>query len=202
MNMRQRPRDAGSRARSFPGRPLAAALTAAALGAAAAGLVSCGSSAKLIPAADAGPLQSDFEAVAQAAATGNGSCTATETALVKTERDFVALPTSVDAGLHSTLQKGISNLRARALSLCAQPLAQTTTTSTAPKTTSTSDTTTATSTDTTPTTSTETTAATSTPAPSPSGPGGGTPAPKEGEAPAGGGTGAGEGDGGGQGGGK
>lgn len=92
------------------------------LGAAAALLVSCGSSGKgLIPAAQAGPLQEDFEAVAQAAAAGNGNCTATESALGKTEQDFLALPASVDAGLHKTLEEGITNLRKRALSMCIQP---------------------------------------------------------------------------------
>jgi hypothetical protein len=92
------------------------------LGAAAALLVSCGSSGKgLIPAAKAGPLQEDFEKVAQAAAAGNGNCAKTESALGKTEQDFLALPASVDAGLHKTLEEGIANLRGRALSMCVQP---------------------------------------------------------------------------------
>ncbi|HEX3910238.1 MAG TPA: hypothetical protein VHW67_06000 [Solirubrobacteraceae bacterium] len=168
-------------------------LLAVALGVAAALLISCGGSGKsLIPLADAGPLQSDFEAVAQAAESGDGSCTATESALLKTDQDFAALPTSVDSGLRSTLHQGIENLRTRALALCAQPLPQTTVTTTTPKTTST----------TTPTTPTETesTETPSTPAPEtegPSGPGGGTQAPGEthvGEAE--GGVGAGEGSGG------
>ncbi len=92
------------------------------LGAAMALLVSCGSSGKgLIPSAKATPLQEDFETVAQAAAAGNGNCTATESALGKTEQDFLALPASVDAGLHKTLEEGITNLRKRALSMCIQP---------------------------------------------------------------------------------
>lgn len=92
------------------------------LGAATALLISCGSSGKgLIPAAQAGPLQEDFEAVAQAAAAGNGNCSATESALGKTEQDFLALPVSVDVGLHKTLETGITNLRKRALSMCIQP---------------------------------------------------------------------------------
>jgi hypothetical protein len=167
------------------------------LGLSAALLVSCGSSGKgLIPTGDAGPLQSDFEAVAQAAENGDGSCSATAEAIRKTEQDFAALPTSIDAGLHSTLERGISNLRSRALSLCAQPLAQTTTTSASPP-----HTTTSTQTVTTPavtqTTSTQTTPPTTTPtAPTTSTPGGGTPAPTP-EIPPGageaqGGTGAGE----------
>jgi len=160
-------------------RALRAAL-AGALGALAALLVACGgSSAGLIPVANAGPLQSDFEAVAQAAQTGNGNCTETEAALAKTEQDFAALPSSVDSGLRNTLRQGIANLRIRATALCAQPLSQTNTTPTVklpitPRTTPTT-------TDTGPTTTT-------TPAPppvttptttTPSGAGGGTVAPGE-----------------------
>jgi hypothetical protein len=178
------------------------AALAGALGIAAALLVSCGgSSAKLIPLADAGPLQSDFETIAQDAEAGNGSCSATESAVLKTEQDFTSLPASVDSGLRQTLRQGIENLRARALALCAQPLAQTTPTSTTTKpTTSTSTTPPTTSTNTT-TSSTETAETTSTPSTTPTTttPGGGTPAPGVGETPPagagapGGGTGAGEG---------
>jgi hypothetical protein len=150
-------------------------LLAGLLGLAAALLVSCGSSAgKLIPVADAGPLRTDFEAVQQEAQAGDGSCSATEAALEKTEHDFGALPASLDAGLRETLRQGIENLRKRALALCAQTI----TTSTALKTTSTTgvlpnvtqtpppttSTTTSTATTTVPTTTTPTT-------------GGGTPAP-------------------------
>lgn len=152
------------------------ALAAAALGICAALLVSCSSSGKgLIPTSDAGPLQSDFEAVAQAAESGNGNCTATESALLKTEQDFARLPSSVDSGLRDTLRRGIENLRTRSLALCAQPLPQATTAQTAPKATTSTTTSTPTSTET-QTTSTQTTPTT---APSPSGPGGGTPAPGE-----------------------
>ena len=145
--------------------------------AAAALLVACGSSGKgLIPTANAGPLQSDFEAVAQAAQSGEGNCTVTEAAIAKTEQDFAALPTTVDQGLHKTLSQGISNLRTRALALCAQPLPQTTSTTSSPKTTTTTTTTTpTTTTNTTETTTTQTRPTTSTP--TSSGPGGGTPAP-------------------------
>lgn len=152
--------------------------------AAALALVACGSSGKgLIPIADAGPLQSDFEAVAQAAQTGGGDCTATTEAINKTERDFAALPATIDSGLHKRLSEGISNLRERALALCAQPLAQTATTTT-PRTT----TTTTTKTQTTPTTPTTTTTTPATPTPSPVTPpnnGGGTAAPGESEHPEG-----------------
>lgn len=110
-------------------RRLTALLPAALLGVGAAVLVSCGSSgAGLIPAQNAGPLLSDFQAVERAALKGDGDCAQTEAALSTTERDFQALPASIDAGLHGRLQEGISNLRKRALEMCTQPLAQNTTT--------------------------------------------------------------------------
>jgi hypothetical protein len=148
-------------------RPLAAAL----LGFAAALLVSCGSTGKgLIPEANAGPLRGDFEAVAEAAQSGNGSCAHTEAALGKTEKDFVALPASVDAGLRGRLQQGISNLRQRALAMCAQPTLTVTTATTTQTTPSTTPT------QTTPTTTAPTTTTTQ---PTPN-QGGGTAAPGEG----------------------
>jgi hypothetical protein len=135
-------------------------------------LGSCGSSGKgLIPIADAGPLQSDFEAVAQAAQSGGGNCTATTEAINKTEQDFAALPATIDSGLHHRLSEGVANLRERALALCAQPPTQTTTT---PRTT----------TQPTPTPTTTTTTSTPTTPTTPSTPpnnGGGTVAPGEGE---------------------
>ncbi len=110
-------------------RRLTALLPAALLGVGAAVLVSCGSSgAGLIPAQNAGPLLSDFQAVERAALKGDGDCAQTEAALSSTERDFQALPASIDAGLHGRLQEGISNLRKRALEMCTQPLTQNTTT--------------------------------------------------------------------------
>lgn len=144
------------------------------LGVLAALLVACGGSSKgLIPTGDAGPLQSDFEAVAHAAENGDGNCGETESALLKTDQDFAALPASINAGLHTTLRQGIENLRTRALALCAQPLPQSTVATSPPKTTST--------TTTTPPPETQTTTATTTPptSPAPSGPGGGTAAPGE-----------------------
>jgi hypothetical protein len=147
------------------------------LGVLAALLVACsGSTMGLIPTGDAGPLQSDFEAVARAAESGDGDCGETEKALLKTDQDFAALPASVDTGLHNTLRQGIENLRSRALALCAQPLPQSTETTSTPKTTTSTATTTPTETQ---TTTTQTTPTATTP-PSPSGPGGGTPAPGEG----------------------
>jgi hypothetical protein len=176
-------------------RQLLTALLTACLGVAAALLVACGRSGTgLIPASAAGPLQRDFEAVREAAETGDGSCTNTEAALRKTEEDFGTLPATVDGGLRSNLRQGISNLRVRAHELCVQPLAQTTATTTTPTTTTTA--TTPTTTTQTTTTSTTTTPTTPTETPS-SGTGGGTAAPGPGENPSGsggggGGTGAGE----------
>jgi hypothetical protein len=152
-------------------------LIAGVLGVGAALLVSCGSSGKgLIPTGNAGPLQSDFEAVARDAQNGNGRCTATEAAITKTEKDFGSLPAAVDAGLRSRLREGITNLRTRALEVCAQPLPQATVTTTAPRT-STSTQTTPTTPTVTQTTSSQTAPTTSTP--TSTGPGGGTPAPGE-----------------------
>jgi hypothetical protein len=146
------------------------------LGLAAALLISCGTSgAGLIPAGNAGPLQSDFEEIASAAQSGNGSCSATEAAILKTEHDFSALPASINAALSSKLREGIANLRTRAMALCAQPHAVPTVTNATPTTTQTTPAqTTPTTTQTTPT---QTTPTTSTTTPTTTGPGGGTPAP-------------------------
>jgi hypothetical protein len=161
-----------------------------ALGLLAALLVACGGSGKgLIPAAAAGPLRSDFEAVAHAAESGDGSCAGTEAAIGRTEKDFYALPASVDAGLRARLKQGVENLRSRALAMCAQPAPTATTNATPTVTTETTPT------QTTPTTTTSTSA---TPPP-PSEEGGGTEAPHEGE---GVGKGKGNGNGKGNGGGK
>ena len=162
------------------GRPYARLALACMLGAACALPAACGSSGNgLIPSAAAGPLKSDFEAVAQEAEKGDGSCAGTEAAIFKTEQDFTALPATINSGLRETLQKGITDLRSRALSLCGEPLAQATVTSTSPKTTTTRTQTTATTPTVTQTTSTQTTPASTTPT-SP-GAGGGTPAPGENE---------------------
>jgi hypothetical protein len=140
--MTMRPQDAPGGAPgplTLPTRALRVALVGL-LGVAAALLVACGSSGSgLIPLASSGPLQSDFEAVRQAAESGSGNCSATEAALLKTSEDFSALPATVDRNLHDTLRQGIDNLRTRALALCTQPLAKTTTDST-PKTTTTTTT--------------------------------------------------------------
>lgn len=197
MTMREAPSRDGGRGRRPASRPFGV-FSATLLGVAAALLVSCGSSGKgLIPTGNAGPLQSDFEAVAQAAQSGDGSCATTAAAIRKTEQDFAALPASIDAGLRNTLRQGISNLRTRALVLCAQPLPQATVTS--PPTSTTQPTTTVTTPAETQTTDTQTTPTTT---PTTTTPGGGTPAPGAGggEGPSGaggqgGGTGAGEGAG-------
>ncbi len=157
--------------------------TAALIGASAIALVGCSSSNKsLIPAVNASPLESDFEAVSQAASSGNGKCGETAEAIRRTQRDFEALPASVASGLRNTLSTGIENLNRRALQLCAQ-VSTTTTTSTTSTTTSTTSTTTT-------TTTTETTTDST---PTSTSPGGGTPVTGEtttttsaGEAPTGG----------------
>lgn len=174
------------------------AALAALLGVLAALLVGCGSSgSKLIPTANAGPLQSDFEAVAHAAETGNGNCASTEAAIARTEGDFSALPAGVDTGLRETLRNGIDNLRSHALALCAQPLTQTTITNTTAKTTTPTNTTSTQTTSTSTTTTTPPTETTTTPPTETTttpGAGGGTAAPGTGEEPIapGGGTGVGE----------
>lgn len=139
-------------------------LCAALLGIAAAALVSCGSSGGgLIPNANGTLLQSDFEAVAKAAASGNGSCGETESALGKTEQDFLALPATVNKGLRARLQEGIANLHKRALAMCIQSTPAATSTTSTQTTTAPSTTTTQTSTETTtPTTTTSTTTTTPT----------------------------------------
>jgi len=142
------------------------------LGASAALLVACGSSGKLIPVANSEPLQKDFEEVARAAESGHGSCASTEAALNKADHDFAALPASVDAGLRRRLGEGLSKLRADALELCLQPVAQATTATTAPRTTTTAPTQPSTTPTTPATTNTQTTPNTTTT----TAPGGGTPA--------------------------
>ena len=140
-------------------RTLAKLVPAALLGAAAATLIACGSSGSgLIPAAQAGPLQVDIEAVEKAAEEGNGSCKATEAALLKTDQDYAALPAAVNSTLRGKLRLGIENLHKVAREACAQPLGGTTTATTpktlAPTTTQTTTTPRTTTTDTTPTTPT------------------------------------------------
>jgi cell division septation protein DedD len=158
------------------------ALVAALLGGAVAVLIACGSSAGgLIPASQGGPLQSDIENVERAAEAGNGNCSATESALLKTDQDYGALPASVDQGLRKQIGTAIENLHKVAKEACEQPLAQTNTVTT-PKTTSTPTTTptqTTTTTTAPPTTTTPTTPPEKEEESSP-GAGGGTPAPGEG----------------------
>jgi hypothetical protein len=118
---------------------------AAVLAAGAMLATACGGSGGLIPEGKAGPLRSDFEAVASAAENGHGNCSATRRALAKTRSDFEGLPSSVQAKLRETLSKGISHLEGQALELCRQPATTgaTTTASTTPsKSTSTTTTTT------------------------------------------------------------
>ncbi len=162
-------------------RNLVRLIPAGLLGIGAAVLVSCGSSGKgLIPLAYAGPLQNDFQAVLQAAQEGDGSCTATNAKIAKTEHDLQALPASVDGGLRGRLAEGVANLAVRARTMCAQPLAPLTTTTattpTAPPTTSSTPSATSTA----PTVTTPTTGTSPTPSSPPSGEGGATRAPGSG----------------------
>jgi hypothetical protein len=169
---------------------------AAQLGAAAALLVSCGSSGKgLIPIGKAGPLQSDFEEVAQAAQNAGGSCTATEAAILKTERDYGTLPATVDLALRKRLHEGIQNLAERARQVCSRPLPQATATGTSPKTTTSTIRTTSTATTPTPTTTTTQASTTPTTTPTTASPGGSSPGPGAGGVEASPGAGNGQGGG-------
>ena len=70
----------------------------------------------LIPVANAGPLQSDFEAVAPGGRKRRRQLHGDRSrAARRPTEDFSALPASVDRGLRSTLRQGIANLRSRAL---------------------------------------------------------------------------------------
>lgn len=175
-----RARATGGRNRRGAPRPLRVCLAGLSALACGALLAACGSStAGLIPAENAGPLKSDFEAVAQAALAGDGNCAATNEALAKTEQDFAALPSTVNAGLRRTLQVGIANLSSRARVACTEPLASTTTTGVPSTTTTSSSTTTTTSTPTS-TSSTQTSSTTTITPPTATtspGVGGGTQAP-------------------------
>jgi cytoskeletal protein RodZ len=160
-------------------------LLAGALGVAAALLVACGSGgANLIPVANAGPLQNDFNAIANDVA--NGNCTATANDLQRAQSDAGSLPSTVDPRLRSRINQGLADLARTAPTECAKnsTSTQTTTATTTTQTTSTQTTTTApppttttTSTTTTPTSTTTTptsTSTTTTPVPDN---GGGTTAP-------------------------
>jgi hypothetical protein len=118
---------------------------AAMLAAAAALLAACGGSSGLIPEGNAGPLRSDFEAVASAAENGNGNCASTEKAIAKTEADFAKLPSSVSSALRNRLSEGIEHLASQARVACTNPVGGgTTATSTQSSTTSSSTSTTTT----------------------------------------------------------
>ena len=114
-----------------PTSPPCAAVLAALLGAARP----CSSRAEssgngLIPAANAGPLRSDFEAVAKAAQAGNGNCTATTEADRQNRTGLRRAALDDRRGTAQQRSARASQTCAHARSkLCAQPLAQTTTTS-------------------------------------------------------------------------
>ena len=78
-------------------RPALRLALAGCLGLATALLMSCGSgggTANLIPVGNAGPLKSDFDAVAAAVAAGN--CPMASAEVSKAQADLAALPQSVD----------------------------------------------------------------------------------------------------------
>lgn len=158
---------------------------AAMLAGSAALLSACGGTSGLIPEGNAGPLRSDFEAVANAAENGNGNCAGTEKAIEKTEADFNNLPSSVDSQLRRTLEKGIQHLASQAHVACKQPVGGGTTTTSTEKTSSkTSSASTSTTTTTTVTTASEeepiTTSSTTSTTSTPVGPVGGAEAPSGG----------------------
>jgi hypothetical protein len=110
-------------------RNLVRLIPAGLLGAGAAVLVSCGSSGQgLIPAKYAGPLQGDFQAVLQAAQTGDGNCGPTEAKIRRTEEDLRSLPSTVDRGLRGRLAEGVATLSRQARAMCREPLSAATTT--------------------------------------------------------------------------
>jgi cell division septation protein DedD len=127
------------------------------LGIGAALLVACGaSSSPLIPAGNAGPLQSDFNAVQSSVASGD--CTSTKKNVAQTRQDLAALPGTVSPQLLQTLTNGVQTLAARASTECSQNAALGTTTTGQSSTQTQTGPTTNTSTNTTPTdTSTQTT---------------------------------------------
>jgi hypothetical protein len=140
-------------------------LLALALGAGAAvGLAACGggTSKALIPAADAGPLRDDFDAVGSAI--DSGDCPGSEQALSRAQSHLDQLPARVSVRLRRRIQQGINTLRTQAAKEClANQTTATTDTTTIPTTTTTTATTpptvptTTTTTPTTPTTTTPTT---------------------------------------------
>jgi hypothetical protein len=103
-------------------------LPAAAIAVAASALlVACGGSgAGLIPTANAGPLEHDFEEVARQAHAGN--CTGTKEALEKTEADFANVSARIDFTLRRKLQEGIEHLHSQALEECSHATTTTSTT--------------------------------------------------------------------------
>jgi cytoskeletal protein RodZ len=153
------------------------------IGAAVPVLVACGSGgANLIPVANAGPLQGDFNAIADAVARGN--CAATASALAKAQTDVTNLPATVDPRLRLRIQQGLADLQNTAPRECQANATSTQTT--APTNTQTTTTTQTTPTTTTPTTTTAPTTTTppptnTTPTTTGTGPlpdnGGGTPGP-------------------------
>jgi len=108
-------------------------LLAGALGLSTALLLACGSAntTGLIPATNAGPLKSDFDAVASAVT--NHDCRGASSALHQVGSELRRLPRTLDAHLHQRLVQGYVNL----LKVTPQQCQQTTSTATTPPTTTT-----------------------------------------------------------------
>lgn len=119
-------------------RPLAYLLVFA-LGIGAAGLSACGSgsSKALIPAADAGLLQDDFDAVA--AAIADDDCPRASSAVDRAQARVDSLPRSTSQRLRQRLRDGLGTLRRQAAAECVAPV-ETTTTETLPTDTTTTET--------------------------------------------------------------
>ncbi len=112
--------------RPIDARPLRLSLGAV-LGVGAALLVACGaSSSQLIPAGDAGPLQSDFAAIASSVK--GGDCATAKQDVQQAQQDLAALPGTVSPRLLTTLTTGVHTLAARAGTECKLNANATTTT--------------------------------------------------------------------------
>jgi hypothetical protein len=141
------------------------------LGVAASLVVGCGDRTKLIPASNAGRLNSDLDTLQNVV--GSGSCNQVQRALQQARNDLVALPSTVSTRLTRRLSDGIAALERQAPTACRDAQAgqttatEPTTTETTPTDTTPTDTTptdtTTTETNTTPTATTPTTTTPTTP---------------------------------------
>jgi hypothetical protein len=108
------------------------------LGFGAAALGACGSSSSsksLIPVADAGPLQNDFDAVASAIA--DHDCPGSSSAIRRAQAHVDSLPRATSEQLTQRLQDGLQTLQRQAADECVATVATTTTETTTTETTTT-----------------------------------------------------------------